>query len=155
MGQAAAQPTLPFPDAPPWHWASAAVTNDAQAGLLVGYPSSPASLVANAVQQVYDGFVHAHAAGARAWVERFTYDRPSDWPAPLAGSHLGAFSLNDLTPVTTGGTGTVTFVARVTAQTAASGDQTRVVPMRVDLRLVGGDWQVDYASLAAGGAPFR
>ena len=61
----AQSPPAPFPDVPPWHWAYQAVLKDEQAGLVIGYPSSPAELVATSITQVYDSFVHAHATGAQ------------------------------------------------------------------------------------------
>ena len=146
----AQSPPLPFPDVPPWHWAYKSVLMDQRAGLFVGYPTTPAELVANSVAQVYAGFVHAHATGAQAWVERFTYDRPSAWPGPLDRSQLVSFSVRDLRPVVTGDTATATFTVRTTIGTSTTTDR-----MRVDLRQVGGDWKIDYATLERGSVLFR
>ncbi len=147
----AQSPPAPFPDVPPWHWAYQAVLKDEQAGLVIGYPSSPAELVATSITQVYDSFVHAHATGAQAWAERFTYDRPSSWPGPLDRSQVTAFTLTGMRPVVTGDTATATFNASVT--TAGAG--TAVTPMRVTLRLMEGDWKIDYATLAQASPLFR
>jgi hypothetical protein len=156
-----AQPT-PFPDVPPWHWAYRAVTTDQKAGLFIGYPATPAQLVQNSLVQVYGGFVHAQAAGAQAWVERFTYDRPADWPAPLEHSALAGFSLGAVSISVDGDTATASFIATQTVRGSAgtrssTGRLRRTLrtPMRVRLRLSGQDWQVDYATLAAGSPVFR
>lgn len=151
-GRAAAQaPAAPFPDVPPWHWAYQALVRDAQAGLLVGYPTAPDELVKNAITQVYEGFAHARAPEAQAWVERLTYDRPASWPGPLAHSALTSFALRNVSAAVAGDTATVTFTAQVTTRAG----QTTTTPMRVGLRAVDGGWKVDYATLAGGSALFR
>lgn len=152
-GVGCAQPT-PFPDVPPWHWAYQAVMTDQAAGLFIGYPASPAALVQNSLVQVFDGFVHARAQGAQAWVDRFTYNRPANWPAPLQRSSLVAFALGGISVTVSGDTATASFVATQTVR-GATGSQTVRSPMHVQLRLSGQDWQVDYATLAAGSPVFR
>lgn len=147
----AQSPPAPFPDVPPWHWAYQAVLRDEQEGLVIGYPASPAELVATSITQVYDSFAHAHATGAQAWAERFTYNRPATWPGPLERSQVTGFTLTDLRPVVTGDTATATFNASVT--TAGAG--TAVTPMRVSLRFMDGDWKIDYGTLAQGSSLFR
>ena len=150
-GPAAAADSTPFPDVPPWHWAFDAVIKDQGAGLLIGYPAAPAELGRNSIAQVYDGFVHAGAEGAQAWVERFSYNRPATWPAPLQRSEIAQFTLNGLRLSARDDTATATFTATVTTR------QGRAVttPMRVALRFNGQDWQVDYAGLASGSLFFR
>lgn len=150
-GAAAPAPAAPFPDVPPWHWAYPALVRDTQAGLLVGYPTAPDELVKNAVTQVYEGFAHARAPEAQAWVERFTYNRPAAWPGPLAHSTLTSFALRGLAAVLAGDTATVAFTAQVTTRAG----QTTTTPMRVSLRAADGDWRVDYATLAGESALFR
>ena len=148
--RAGAQPNaVDFPDVPPWHWAYQGVLKDAQAGLLIGYPATPAALIENSITQVYDGFVHAHARGAQGWIERFTFNRPAAWPAPLERTQLASFSLRDVRPTFTGDAATVTFVAETQA-----GARPATTPMRVTLRLLEGDWKIDYATLAAGSSLF-
>jgi hypothetical protein len=144
-GPAAAAGSTPFPDVPPWHWASDAVIVDQGAGLLVGYPAAPVELAQNTIAQVYDGFAHSGARGAQAWVERFTYNRPASWPAPLQRSEIAQFTLNGMRLSVRDDTATAVFVAAVTTR------QGRAVttPMRVELRFDGQDWQVDYAGLAS------
>src|SRR5437879_548664 len=102
-----------FPDVPPWHWAYDAVTRDQDAGVIVGYPASPGALIDNAITQVYDGFAHASAAGAQAWVERFSYNLPPDWPAPFLRSEIVAFSLTGMRVSINGNTAEATFTASV------------------------------------------
>lgn len=151
-GRAAAQaPAAQFPDVPPWHWAYQGLASDARAGLLVGYPAAPAELVVNAVTQVYNGFAHAHAPGAPAWVERFTFNRPADWPGPLERSQVIGVSVRDVKPRIAGDAATATFTAQVTMGTG----QTTATPMRINLRLIDRDWKIDYATLAGGSALFR
>lgn len=151
-GRAAAQaPAAPFPDVPPWHWAYQGLVRDAQAGLLVGYPTAAAQLVENTLTQVYDGFVHSRAPEARTWVERFTYNRPASWPRPLERSSLARFSLTGVTPAIAGDAATAAFNAQVTTRTG----ETTTARMRVGLRLLDGDWKIDYATLERGSALFR
>lgn len=149
--RAGAQPNAAgFPDVPPWHWAYQGVLKNAQAGLFIGYPASPAALIENSITQVYEGFVNAHAQGAQAWIERFTFNRPAAWPAPLDRTQLASFSLRDMRPTVTGDAATATFVAET--QTGAGPAATA---MHVTLRLLEGDWKIDYATLAAGSSLFR
>jgi hypothetical protein len=140
-----------FPDVPPWHWASAAVTKDQGAGLVIGYPAAPVELAQNAIAQVYSGFAHAGAKGAQEWVERFTYNRPASWPAPLARSEFAQVTLSGMRMAVHDDTATAAFTAAVTTRQG----RTVTTPMRVELRHIGGDWQVDYAGLAQGSALFR
>jgi hypothetical protein len=142
---------VPFPDVPPWHWAHDAVQQDQDAGLFVGYPSTPAELAANSVMQVYDGFAHASAPGAQEWVERFTYNRPSGWPAPLQRSQVRRFTLSGMAVTVSQDAGTAAFAAAVTMRDG----RTATTSMRVPVRFNGQDWQVDYAALAAASAIFR
>ena len=139
-----------FPDVPPWHWAHDGVQKGQDAGILLGYPATAPELVENAVSQVYDGFAHAGTGAARAWVERFTYNRPANWPLPLQRSRIVRFALRDMRTVPHGDTATATFTAAVTTRQGQDASK-----MRVTLRREGEDWQVDYASLAAGSALFR
>jgi hypothetical protein len=149
---AGAQPNAAgFPDVPPWHWAYQGVLRDAQAGLIIGYPASPAALIENSITQVYDGFVHAQARGAQAWVERFTYNRPAAWPAPFEHGQLASFSVRDVRAVVSGDAATAAFVA----ETQARAGQSATTPMRLTLRLMDGDWKIDYGTLAAGSGLFR
>ena len=149
---AGAQPnTGSFPDVPPWHWAYQGVLKGAQAGLFIGYPAAPEALIENSIAQVYDGFVHAHAQGAQGWIERFTYNRPAAWPAPLERTQLVSFSIRDVRPTITGNAATAAFVA----ETQTRGGQLATTPMRVNLRLMEGDWKVDYANLASASSLFR
>lgn len=151
-GRAAAQaPAAPFPDVPPWHWAYESLARDSQAGLLIGYPTAPAELAKNAITQVYEGFAHARAPEAQAWVERFTYNRPTSWPGPLARSTLTSFALRSVAATVAGDTATAAF----SAQTATGTGQTVTVPMHVSLRAMDGEWKVDYATLAGESALFR
>jgi hypothetical protein len=143
--------SVPFPDVPPWHWAHDAVQKDQDAGLVIGYPASPAELAATAVTQVYDGFAHAAAPGAQEWVERFTYNRPPDWPAPLQRAQVARFALTGMALALSQETGTATFRAAVTTRAG----RTVTSPMRVPLRFNGQDWQADYAALAAASPIFR
>ena len=149
------QPTfaalIPFPDIPPWHWAYDAVTSDQAAGLVVGYPTSPEELAGNAIRQVYGGFAHAGAAQAQSWVERFTFNRPANWPAPLEHSPIAAFSLSPVRVILHGDSGIAVFTA--TVRTTA--DRTLTTPVRVNVRANGQDWQVDYAGLAAADPVFH
>ena len=155
-GAAVAQPPpAPFPDVPPWHWANQAVLADQRAGLVIGYPADPRTLVENSVRQVYDSFAHAHATGARAWAERFTYDRPGAWPQPLERSRLLAFSLDNVRASVSGDTATATFTARVATARPTGGEDHAETPMRVALRLTDGDWKIDYATLAKTAPVFR
>lgn len=140
-----------FPDVPPWHWAYDAITKDAAAGLIVGYPVAPAELIENSLTQVYDGFVHFGAQGARGWVERFTYNRPAAWPAPFAHSQIAAFLFSGMRIAVSGNTATAQFSAAVTTRDG----KTSTSQMRVQLRLNGQDWQVDYGTLAATSPVFR
>ena len=151
-GQAAARgPAAPFPDVPPWHWAYPGLTRDAQAGLLVGYPTPPAELVANSLTQVFDSFVHARTAEAQAWAERFTYNRPSSWPRPLERSSITGFALTGITIAVTGDAATAAFTATVTARTGRA----TATRMRVGLRLIDGSWKIDYGTLAERNPVFR
>jgi len=150
VGAGGAAQTATFPDVPPWHWAHDGVQKSQDAGVLIGYPTPTAQLVENAVFQVYDGFAHADAAAAQAWVERFTYNRPANWPQPLRRSRIAQFALRDVRVVVHNDTATATFVAGVVTRQGQD-----VTKMRVALRRAGQDWQVDYASLAAGSAAFR
>jgi hypothetical protein len=140
-----------FPDVPPWHWASDAVAKDQAAGLVVGYPAAPAELAQNAITQVYEGFAHAGAKGAQAWVERFTYNRPANWPGPLARAEFAQVTLSGIRVAVHDDTATAAFIAAVTTRLG----RTVTTPMRVELQHIGGDWQVDYAGLAQGSALFR
>ncbi len=140
-----------FPDVPPWHWAYDAVTRDQDAGVIVGYPVSPAALIENAIAQVYDGFAHESAPGAQAWVERFSYNRPPDWPAPFRRSRLVAFSFTGMRASINGTTATAAFTATI----GTLGGQTSTAQVRVGLRFNGMDWQVDYAALARASPLFR
>ncbi len=149
IGGAAA--AAPFPDVPPWHWAYDAITRDAAAGLIVGYPAAPADLIENSLTQVYDGFVHVGAKGAQGWVERFTYNRPAVWPAPFVHSQIAAFLLTGMRIAVTGEAATAQFSAAVTTRDG----KTSTNQMRVQLRLSEGDWQVDYATLSAQSPLFR
>jgi hypothetical protein len=149
---AGAQPnTAGFPDVPPWHWAYQGVLRDAQAGLLLGYPAAPDALIDNSITQVYDSFVHAQARGAQGWAERFTYNRPAAWPGPFERAQLASFSIRNLRPAVNGDTATASFVA----ETQTRGGPSATTPMRVTLRLMDGDWKIDYATLAAGSNVFR
>lgn len=139
-----------FPDVPPWHWAHDGVQKAQDAGTLLGYPGTAPELVENAVAQVYDGFAHAGAAAAQNWVERFTYNRPANWPHPLQPSRIVRFALRDMRTAVHGDTATTTFTAAVTTRQGQD-----VTKMRVTLRREGEDWRVDYASLAAGSTLFR
>jgi hypothetical protein len=150
MRHIGAAETTPFPDVPPWHWAHDAVQKSQDTGILIGYPASDTERVENALVQVYDGFAHAGAAGAQAWVERFTYNRPANWPRSLQQSRIVRFALRDMRVVVNSDTATATFAAVVATPQGKS-----VTPMRVTLRRGGQDWQVDYAGLAAGNALFR
>src|SRR5262249_27973981 len=94
VGGRAAAPA--FPDVPRWHWAHEGVQRGQDAGILRGYPAAAPELVQNAVFQIYDGFAHAGATAAQAWVERFTYNRPANWPQPLQRSRIMRFALRDL-----------------------------------------------------------
>lgn len=140
-----------FPDVPPWHWAYDAVTRDQDAGVIVGYPASPSALIENAITQVYDGFAHASAPRAQAWVERFSYNLPPDWPSPFQRSRLVAFSLTGMRVSINGATAEAAFAADV----GIRGGQTNTASIRVGLRFNGLDWQVDYAALARASALFR
>jgi hypothetical protein len=100
---------------------------------------------------VYDAFAHATATGARAWVERFTFNRPGNWPAPLSHAHIAAFSVTGAHVGVHDTTASATFTASV--QTPDG--KTVTDSMRVELRWSGRDWQVDYATLAAGSPLFR
>jgi len=150
-GPAVAAGSVPFPDVPPWHWASDAVMKDQGAGLVVGYPAAPAELAQNAVTQVYEGFAHAGAAGAREWVERFSHNRPANWPGPLQRSEVAQFTLNGMRVSVHDEAATATFTATVTTRQG----RTVTTVMRVELRHSGPDWQVDYAGLASGSPLFR
>lgn len=151
-GRAAAQaPAAPFPDVPPWHWAYQSVSRDTQAGLLAGYPAPPAELVENSLTQVFDGFVHARTPEAQAWVERFTYNRPASWPDPLERASITGFVLTGVTTSVSGKAATATFTASVTARTARA----TTTPMRVGLRLIDGNWKIDYATLTRQNPIFR
>ena len=136
----------PFPDVPPWHWAAEA------AGLVIGYPSAPAELVANAVTQVYDGFLHAGAVGAQSWVERFTYDRPNEWPAPLHRAQIVAFDLSGMRITAGDNVATAEFTASVRPHPGAAAIARQV---HARLRYTGQGWQVDCATIAATDSTFR
>ena len=135
-----------FPDVPPWHWAYDSLIQVRDAGIVIGYPAAPGELIEISITQVYDAFAHAGARGARAWAERFTYNRPADWPAPFLRTHLAAFSLSPMQTVVAGEVASATFNATITTRDG----QSRSAPMRVQLRRRAGDWQVDYATLRAG-----
>lgn len=151
-GRATAQaPAAPFPDVPPWHWAYQGLVRDAQTGLLVGYPTAVPELIENTLIQVYDGFVHSRAPEARTWIERFTYNRPASWPRPLERSSLARFSLTGVTSTVAANAATATFRAQLTMRNG----EIATTPMRVALRLIDGDWKVDYATLAGESALFR
>jgi hypothetical protein len=143
-----------FPDVPPWHWAYQGVTKIQEAGIVVGYPTAPAALVQNSLTQIFDGFSHAQAAGAREWVERFTYNRPADWPGPFARHQVLAFSLGTVSIAVSGSTATAAFDPTVALREGA-GTRSVHTSMRVRLRLANNDWQADYATLAAGNPLFR
>src|SRR5207302_10193327 len=72
-----------FPDVPPWHWAYDSLIQLRDAGTVIEYPAAPGELNEISITQVYEAFAHAGERGAQAWVERFTYNRPADWPAPF------------------------------------------------------------------------
>lgn len=147
----AAATAAPFPDVPPWHWAYDAITKDQAAGLIIGYPAPPTELIENSLTQVYDSFVHSGAKGAQGWAERFTYNRPASWPAPLTHSVIAAFLFSGMQVAVSGGTATAQFSATVTTRDG----KTATSPMRVQLRLNGQDWQVDYSTLSANSPAFR
>jgi hypothetical protein len=149
---AAARAAAPaFPDVPPWHWAFDSVTKVHDAGIVIGYPSPPEELIQAAITAVYDGFAHAASPGAEAWVARFTYNRPADWPAPLTRARLAAFTLREVRAIVSGTTAAATYTAGVT-----TGDGRALMgPMHVRLRANGDDWQVDYATLAGASVLFR
>lgn len=154
-GAIAQTPPTPFPDVPPWHWAYQAVLQAQQAGVVIGYPAAPAELVQNSITQVYGSFAHARATGAQTWAERFTYDRPATWPASLERSPLVAFSIEGLQSRVSGDTATAAFAARITTARATGGEVHAVTPMRISLRLIDGDWKIDYATLAQNAPLFR
>jgi S-layer homology domain len=151
IGGLAASAAGSFPDVPPWHWAYDAITRLQDEGILQGFPTPPAQLAENSILQVYDAFAHATATGARAWVERFTFNRPGNWPAPLSHAHIAAFSVTGAHVGVHDTTASATFTASV--QTPDG--KTVTDSMRVELRWNGRDWQVDYATLAAGSPLFR
>ncbi len=150
-GTAGAAAPISFPDVPPWHWAYEAVLRDQEAGILTGYPATPADLIENSITQVYSGFVHASDTGAQAWIERFAYSRPADWPASLQHTQIAGFSLSGMRISVSGDTAESTFTATVRTREA----KTVTAPMRVGLRFNGQDWQVDYATLSVGSPLFR
>ena len=150
-GGAARAAAPEFPDVPPWHWAFDSVTKAHDAGILIGFPSPPEELIQAAITAVYDGFAHASSPGAEAWVARFTYNRPADWPAALARARVASFALTGVRPFVSGSTATATYTAHVTT---ADG-RALTGPMRVRLRANGDDWQLDYATLAEGSVLFR
>jgi hypothetical protein len=150
-GGTAAAAVVPFPDVPPWHWAYDAVTKLQEDGIVQGFPTSPAELAANSLVQVYDGFVHGTATGAQTWVERFTFNRPANWPAPLERSQMASFSLSGTRVTVRDTTAAATFTATVRTRDG----RTVTNPMRVELRWNGQDWQADYATLAANSPLFR
>ncbi|TMI81855.1 MAG: hypothetical protein E6H04_05875 [Bacillati bacterium ANGP1] len=119
-----------FPDVPPWHCGA---------------------LIDNAITQVYDGFAHASAAGAQAWVERFSYNLPPDWPAPFLRSEIVAFSLTGMRVSINGNTAEAAFTAAV----GTRGGRTSTVQMHVAVRFNGLDWRLDYAALARASPLFR
>lgn len=149
-----ADAAAPFPDVPPWHWAYQGVTKIQAAGIVVGYPTAPGELVQNSLTQIFDGFSHAQATGAREWVERFTYNRPADWPGPFARHRVLAFLLGTMSIAVSGSTATAAFDPTVTLREGA-GTRSVHTSMRVRLRLANNDWQADYATLAAGNPMFR
>ena len=151
MGHAGAAASASFPDVPPWHWAYDAVRKDQGAGMFVGYPAPPAALAQTSVTQIYEGFAHAGAPGAQEWVERFSYNRPSTWPAPLHRSQIAQFTLRGMKVAVGDETATATFTAAVTTRQG----QVVMTSMRAALRHNGQDWQVDYATLQSGSALFR
>ncbi len=151
IGGIAAATEGSFPDVPPWHWAYDAITKLQDEGIVQGFPTPPAQLAENSILQVYDGFAHATATSAQAWVERFTFNRPRNWPAPLSHSQIAVFSLTDARLSVRDTTATATFTATVRSPDG----KTVTDPMRVELRWNGQDWQVDYATLAAGSPLFR
>ncbi|HYM90547.1 MAG TPA: hypothetical protein VEW91_02790 [bacterium] len=144
LGGGAAATAAGFPDVPPWHWAYAAVTRDQDAGVIIGYPTSSAALIENTIVQVFDGFAHASTSGAQAWVERFSYNLPPSWPAPLRRSQIVTFSLTGMRISVNGDTAAAAF----TAALGIRGGQSVTVSMRVVLRSNGQDWQVNYVTLA-------
>lgn len=135
-----------FPDVPPWHWAYDSLIRVRDAGIVIGYPAAAGELIEISITQVYDAFAHAGARGAQAWVERFTYNRPADWPAPFLRAHLAGFTLSRMRSAVTGEAASATFGATVTSRDG----QSRSAQVRVQLRWRDGDWQVDYATLRAG-----
>ena len=148
-----------FPDVPPWHWASAAVADLAAKGIVVGYPATPAELAENSIVQVYEGFAHASAPGSGSWVERFTYDRPAAWPVSEPASYalrghvpIASYTLTGMQVQVQGDRATAAFTSTVVP---VAGARAETAPMRVRLRFNGQDWQVDYATLAAGSPVFR
>lgn len=147
-----------FPDVPPWHWASDAASDLAAKGIVVGYPATAAELANNSITQVYEGFLHSSEPHSGTWVERFTYNRPANWPAIQPPSYalrwhvpIASYALNGMRVLITSDTATATFTATVTTRSGAA----LTGPMRVGLRYNGSDWQVDYAALAAGSPVFR
>lgn len=142
---------LPFPDVPPWHWAYQAVLRAQKAGIFVGYPTTPSELVENSIVQVLAGFAHGSAPGAQAWVERFTFDRGTTWPAPLEHSSLVGFTLTAARIAVRGDTASASLTATLRTRTG----RVLTVPLRLALRYNGQDWQVDYGTLARASALFR
>ncbi len=151
IGGTAAAAAVPFPDVPPWHWAYDAITKLHDEGIMEGYPTPPAALAENSLLQVYDGFAHATAAGAQEWVERFTFNRPANWPAPLRNSKVATFSLSGTRITVHDTTAAATFTATVRSRDG----RTLANPMRAALRFGGQVWQVDYAALALDSPLFR
>ena len=145
-GGSARAATPSFPDVPPWHWAYDSLIQVRDAGIVIGYPAAPGELIEISITQAYDAFTHTGARGAQAWAERFTYNRPADWPAPFLRAHLTGFSLSRLQTRVSGEVASAVFDATVTTRDGRS----LSAPMRVQLRLRDGDWQVDYATLRAG-----
>lgn len=145
-----AQGPSAFVDVPPWHWAYDAVQQGAAAGIFTGYPTSDSELVANALVQVYEAFVHASHPAAQGWAEWFLTNTPSQWPQPLQRSRLLGFALQDVRVRVSGNRASVAFIAAVTVR-ADGGQSTARSPMEARAEKDGsGHWRVDYTALAAG-----
>jgi hypothetical protein len=136
-----------FPDVPPWHWAYGAVRADRRLGLLRGYPTGAAEAIENAITQVYAGFAHADTEAAQTWIERFTYDRPPSWPAPLRRTALVSYRLSGIRMRDS----LASFVARIHLRDG----ETFTDRLHVRVKRNGREWQVDYADLARESRLFR
>ena len=146
---ALAQPSVPFQDVPPWHWAFEAVQRTALAGIFVGYPAVDRDLAINAVTQVYDAFVHAAHPRAREWAERFLINLPVGWPQPLQQSRLVSFRLEQPRVDIKGERGAISVVAVIHLRRARGVAEART-PLRLEVRKdAEGRWRVNYADLAA------